>query len=218
MEYTRAIKIRIVVAAIAGVCIISFHHASAFEPSWADAQTNLIRKAEAGNAQAQASLASLYWYNAHPVGQRGPQDALEFKKCAYWAEKAAVQGQISAQLLLGDLYVEGLGVGKDFTKASHWYFSAARGGHTEAYLRLAKLHRQRGAVGTNMVESYAWFLLAAKNEKHKDHKAECAKSLRQLETILSTNQLAMAKQRAKELMSEISPQKNGRRGKPWVEF
>ena len=62
------------------------------------------------------------------------------KTAAYWFEKAAVQGNVYAQKMLGDLYEEGIGVEKNLELSADWRKKAADRGNTEAQLKLGKMY------------------------------------------------------------------------------
>ena len=55
-----------------------------------------------------------------------------FEETARWFRKAAEQGNANAQLNLGDLYRNGLGVRQSFEEAACWYRKAAEQGHSQA--------------------------------------------------------------------------------------
>ena len=76
---------------------------------WADEPTELIEKAENGDANAQYLLGKYY------------SDEQEFAKAVEWWQKAADQGNIEAQYELGRCYENGCGVKKNLFKAIDWY-------------------------------------------------------------------------------------------------
>jgi len=170
----------------------------ALEAPPADSQTNLIRRAGAGEATAQASLASLYWYNGHFGGTRKPKDADEFKKCAFWATKAARQNEMGAQCLLGDLYLDGLGVVKDQNLARQWYFHSASNGNSVACAKMGMLYSGVGSSETNLVESYAWFLLATNNPNLR---GEVDQNLHRIGSALDADRIKVATARAADLLA-----------------
>ncbi len=52
----------------------------------------------------------------------------------YWFRKSAAQGNVEAQMHLGDAYAHGKGVSVDFVKAHMWLsLAAARGGYEAKY-------------------------------------------------------------------------------------
>lgn len=91
------------------------------------------RLAEAGDAEAQATLGGLYL-----VGTGVP---LDFAQAAAWYRLAAAQGHAMAQLNLGDLYSRGLGVPRDLVEAYVWLGLAAHQGREWAKSRQAEIAR-----------------------------------------------------------------------------
>lgn len=73
--------------------------------------------AEAGDAEAQTALASLY-----ESGQGTPADPAQ---AVHWYRRAAEQGDAVAQQNLGDFYGRGVGVGRDLVSAYVWLSLAA---------------------------------------------------------------------------------------------
>ncbi len=87
--------------------------------------------AEAGDAEAQTALASLYL-----SGQGTPANPAQ---AVHWYRRAAEQGDPVAQQNLGDLYGRGVGVGRDLVGAYVWLALAADQGRRWA-------ERRRGEV------------------------------------------------------------------------
>ena len=87
--------------------------------------------AEAGDAEAQTALASLY-----ASGQGTPANPAQ---AVHWYRRAAEQGDAVAQQNLGDLYGRGVGVGRDLVGAYVWLALAADQGRRWA-------ERRRGEV------------------------------------------------------------------------
>jgi TPR repeat protein len=81
---------------------------------------SLSKGAEHGNVKAQLSLAMSY------------AKAGDYGQAAIWYRKAAEQGDVDAQVLLGLLYDLGHGVPQDFTQAASWYRKAAEQGNVDA--------------------------------------------------------------------------------------
>lgn len=80
------------------------------------ARNFLIPEAKAGNPQYLTSLANLYY-----LGLGGDED---FTNAASLYHEAASQGYGAAQLNLGHLYKQGLGVQKSAERAFGWYVHA----------------------------------------------------------------------------------------------
>lgn len=147
----------------------------------------LIARAEQGDAEAQCSLGSKYFY-----GKGLNQDPLEARK---WLHKSAEQGNKSAQFglimlyalwqgdptemadwyrkgaeaglaidqyQLGLIYIKGRGVEKNPSEAIKWYRKAAEQGITAAQLDLSDIYDAGKIVQQDSVESLKWSLEAAK--------------------------------------------------------
>lgn len=107
------------------------------------ADVDAIRhQAEQGDALAQAKLASLYLLGRDGVGK---DDAT----AAEWMEKAANQGVVDAQVVMGAMYDRGLGVTGDRDKATQWYEKAAAKGHGTSLAILGKNDAAQGSVQFN---------------------------------------------------------------------
>ena len=78
--------------------------------------SNLKRRADQGDAEAQYLLGGLY-----DIGQDVSKD---YAQARQWWKKAASQGHAEAQYNLGVLYAEGLGVPLDTTKARELFEKA----------------------------------------------------------------------------------------------
>lgn len=109
---------------------------------WAEAVDDTKQKAEHGNPQAQARLASLYLLGRDGVEK---DDVL----AAAWMEKAANQGLVEAQVVMGALYDRGVGVAADRDSATQWYEKAAAQGHGTSLAILGKNPAAKGSVQFN---------------------------------------------------------------------
>ena len=92
--------------------------------------SELLRKAEAGDAEAQFNLGVCYY--------RGQGISCDYVQAAYWLRKAAEQGDAPAQCKLGLLYAQGIGVGKDKVQAIYWLEKAAEQGYAKDALDTVK--------------------------------------------------------------------------------
>ena len=99
--------------------------------------SNLKRKAEQGDADAQFNLGVLYYY-----GDGVPQD---YAKARRWWEQAAAQGHAGATLNLGLMYVRGQGVPQNDAKARQWWERAAAHGdaNTQKILKILFAHTRK---------------------------------------------------------------------------
>ena len=84
----------------------------------------LMKKAEAGDAEAQQTVGACYAY-----GQGVPQD---YVKAVYWFTRAARRGNAKAQYNLGILYISGIGVQQNMASARLWLERSAAQGNEEA--------------------------------------------------------------------------------------
>jgi len=77
------------------------------------AQSEIVRKAQGGDPQAEAALGENYEY--------GFWVTKDHAEALRWYRKAAEQGDIGAREFLGDMYFNGNGVKRDFPEAARWY-------------------------------------------------------------------------------------------------
>ncbi len=74
--------------------------------------------------------------------------------------KAAEQGSVLDQTMLGGCYEYGNGVPKDAAEAVQWYRKAAEKGYRPAQILLGFCHKNGEGVATNEVEAVKWFRTA----------------------------------------------------------
>ena len=143
------------------------------------------KAAEQSYPSAQCSLGLCY-----DKGEGVIQDKSEAIK---WYRKAAIQGVAEAQFDLGFSYAQGDGVIKDASEAVRWYRKAAEQGLAQAQCLLAtKCYLGEGTI-KDYVEACKWLNVAAAQGE------ENAKMLLQgLEQRMTTEQIAMAQQMARE--------------------
>jgi len=98
--------------------------------------------AEQGQASAQAKLASLYL-----LGRDGIE--IDENLAASWMQKAAEQGLVDAQVVMGAFYDRGIGVEADRDQATKWYEKAAAQGHGTSLAILGKNQAAKGSVQFN---------------------------------------------------------------------
>jgi TPR repeat protein len=97
----------------------------------------LRRAAEAGNADAQYKLASLY-----KLGRGVPQDD---EQSFRWMKAAAEKGHQRAQLNLGRMLLTGRGASLDVAQARLWLQKAVAQGNEDAVKLLAEIAAQHGS-------------------------------------------------------------------------
>jgi len=105
-------------------------------------------------AQYQLSICYLY-------GIRVPKD---YKEALYWLEKAADNGHVQAQSMLGSLLLEGK---EDDKRAFYWLKKAAQNGDTDSQCNLGYCLQDSVGCERNDMEAFYWFESAAK-QKHAE--------------------------------------------------
>lgn len=125
-------------ARVIGLCLVF----SPFNVLWAQGVDAIKQAAERGEPQAQAKLASLYLLG---------RDGMEINEglAAEWMQKAADQGLVDAQVVMGALYDRGVGVEADRDQATQWYEKAAAQGHGTSLAVLGKNQAAKGSVQFN---------------------------------------------------------------------
>ena len=119
-----------------------------------DAITDLLARAEQGDADAQFELGFMY-----TTGEGVPQDDVEAVR---WYRLAAEEGLASAQYNLGLTYrYGGEGVPEDDAEAVRWFRLAADQGHALAQFNLGVMYATGEGVPQDDVEAVRWSRLAA---------------------------------------------------------
>ena len=75
--------------------------------------------------------------------------------------RSAEQGDIKAQLKLGQIFYEGEGIQQDYGQAMHWFRLAAEQGNAEAQNSVGTLYDNGKGVPRDFREAAKWFRLAA---------------------------------------------------------
>ena len=110
--------------------------------------------AEEGGASGQFMLACYF-----REGRGGLERDLE--QAAHWYRKAAEQGHVNAQAMLGQMTYLGEGVPASSAKAIRWYRKAARQGDAGSQFILGTAYLKGDGVKPNFLEAYRWFRKAA---------------------------------------------------------
>jgi uncharacterized protein len=108
--------------------------------------------AEQGNAQAQASVASMYF--------KGQGIAPDYQEAAKWYRLGAEQGNAVAQTALGSMYFRGQGVAHDYIEAAKWYRLGAEQGNAAAQTALGSMYYMGQGVPKDHLRAYMWYSLA----------------------------------------------------------
>jgi TPR repeat protein len=75
-----------------------------------------------------ALVAGKTWEQANREAAKNPETAQDFAEAAKWFRKAAEQAYVSAEEVLGELYLNGQGVSEDHHEAVKWLRKAANHG------------------------------------------------------------------------------------------
>lgn len=198
------------------------------EPGYTEMHKWLRKSAEQNFLPAQCELGKVYqgssdvntfsetvkWYRQaaeqnYPKGQHGLgvcyQRGIGVKKdnleAAKWFRKAAEQNYLPAQNTLGDCYREGNGVEQNPVEAAKWYRQAAEQDFLVAQYNLALCYLKGEGVANDVVEAYAWYFLVESGFRKFSPQRT---SYGRLANLMSPEQIATGKQRAKELRMQIA--------------
>ena len=75
--------------------------------------------------------------------------------------KLAKQGDVDAQTILGEMYLDGIGVKQDTKKAYDWLSKAAKSGDKEAQYLLGFMYENGIGVKVDIVKAVNWYEKAA---------------------------------------------------------
>ncbi len=112
---------------------------NAEEKTQREEQTN---QTDESQRQLEAQSQTLKAQDGHKLGRKY-QRAGDYGKAVYWYKKAAEQGHIQAQFMLGSMYYDGDGVRANLFEAVKWYHRAARQGHIQAQSILKTIFTSR---------------------------------------------------------------------------
>jgi TPR repeat protein len=127
-------------------------------------------------------------------GRGVPQDDAE---AARWCRKAADQGQVGTQTLLGAMYAEGKGVDQDYAEAIRWYRQAANQEDATAQSLLGAMYIFGTGVPKDYVEAHMWLGLAASRARGDDQK-KFADARESLARLMTAAQIAEAQRLARD--------------------
>lgn len=85
----------------------------------------------------------------------------EYVEAVKWLRKAAEQGYVDAQWLLGFCYYHGQGVECDLTETVKWYRKAAEQGHIHSQYELGDCYFSARGVDRDLAEAVKWYRKAA---------------------------------------------------------
>ena len=139
---------------------------------------DMLKAAEAGDAEAQYRLGSYYYYGEvitkdGATGivyyRNGKEVTKDTAKATVWLLKAAEQGHARAQTKLGDCYRYGEGVAQNLpvadrqAKAAEWYRKAADKDCAEAQFELGQCYETGSCVPQNYANAAEWYTKAVKH-------------------------------------------------------
>jgi TPR repeat protein len=123
-----------------------------------------------------------------------------FKEALKWHTRAAEQGHVTAQIILGGMYKYGWGVPKNATEAVKWDTKAAEQGDAGAQFSLGDMYAKGEGVPQNYEQAYIWLSLAAAQPDAPEY---AAKLRDEVAKKLPPKDLIAAQQRASELQKQI---------------
>lgn len=125
--------------------------------------------------------------------------------------KKVEEGNAFYQYLVGSLYAypqPGFGVITDGGKAYEWLSKSANQGFGDGQLGLGLLYYAGDFVQRDKVKAYEWFLLARSNGLLTQGSEQIVEeAIEAIESVLSNEQKAEARKRAKELQKKIEAKK-----------
>jgi TPR repeat protein len=128
-------------------------------------------------------------------GRGVPQD---YAEAIRWYRKAADQGDIPAQDILGLMYSNGQGVPQDHAEAARWYRKAADQGDADAQFNLGLKYYKGQGVPQDYVEAYMWMDLAASPRANGVEQKKYAEARDQIAKKMNSQQITEAQRRARE--------------------
>lgn len=118
-------------------------------------------KTSSGNSHAEPiSRRQMKWQEDFIKGENSYAQG-DYPTALKWYRKAAEQGHVAAQVNLGAMYAEGLGVVCNYREALQWYHKAAEQNDASAQFNLGVLYEQGGAELQNLEAALRWYVKAA---------------------------------------------------------
>ena len=141
-------------------------------------------------------------------GKGVPQD---YAQALTWYRKAADQGDIRAQSAIGSLYHMGGSMWVkarmpiDFAQALVWYRRAADQGDDVAQFGLGMMYFAAQGVSRDFAEAHKWLSLSI--ARALVDKSTLMPAIQELEKVMTMQQIAEAKQRARDWEATFAKQK-----------
>ncbi|KAF1024209.1 MULTISPECIES: tetratricopeptide repeat protein [Acinetobacter] len=148
--------------------------------------SDLQKAAKAGQPAAQFYLATHFQAGSGGVSK-------DLKQAFTWFKAAADQGISAAQLNVGRMYADGLGVAKNETTARQYFEKAASHGDNRASFNLAVMEEQK----KNYMGAYQWYELSTRDGMLDNKVINMSQSKKTaLAANLTQDQIRTATQRA----------------------
>ena len=107
--------------------------------------------------------------------------------------KAAWQGSVKGQYLIGNMYLKGQAVLVEPVKAFRWFNAAARGGYRPAQLQIGLMYEQGAGMIQNRAKAYAWQKISTnqlyENSNEQLHQLALSMTQEELHEALRLEQL-----------------------------
>ncbi len=124
-------------------------------PADPKAAVELYREAAVRGLRAAQARYGLFLLDGRGGTTKDPQEGES------WLRRAALQGDIDAAALVGDLYARGGDLPPNFAEAGMWYRRAAEGGHRAAARALGLMHLNGNGIPKDPEEAARWFRISA---------------------------------------------------------
>ena len=118
-----------------------------------------LKKAETGDAAAQAEMAKLFTQIGGSLDQFGSGN--DYQEAFKWAKKSADQGNLEGMYCLALCYEHGRGISMSPSKAVSTYEKAAKQGHAPSQWNLAVCYLNGNGVQRDETKGYSWAYQAA---------------------------------------------------------
>jgi len=187
--------------------------------------TDLMKRAEQGDAFAQNNLGAMYgrgegvsqdykeafrWYGAaakqgistaqYNLGNyysKGTGVLQDYQEAVRWYLAAAEQGDPLGQNSLGFMYEHGTGVPQDYKEAVRWYRAAAEQGNAVAQTNLGLMYEDGKGVAQDYIQAHMWYNLAGSSGGNEDRKM-AATNRDLIAEEMTSEQIAEAQRLARE--------------------
>jgi uncharacterized protein len=120
----------------------------------------------------------------------------DYAKAVQLYRPLAAAGNPEAQVNLGYMFDEGLGVSRDYGEAVRWYRFAADQGEPQGLSNLANMYRDGVGVQQDYVQAHLWFDLAAGRFATEEKRDAAAKDRDNVGTKMTAEQIAEAQRLA----------------------